>query len=175
MKYPRLASSLLVCVYVCAAAACTRSDSLEDLVGDDDFERAGPAGDDAALGRVRAAVRAMANPDRNLDYVAAEMEGVIKARTKSQALIYYDGYRVTFMTPADQVTQVTFDLIEAKPSMRQMTEAFGEPSPVAKGMLYEQSSASTGARVQLLAEPVAMPVEEDGLVRRIIVRRARGR
>ena len=36
----------------------------------------------------------MANPDRNIDYVAAEMEGVIKARTKSQALIHYDGYRV---------------------------------------------------------------------------------
>jgi hypothetical protein len=152
-------------------AACTRGDSLEDIAAQE-FER---RGNDAALGRVRAAVRAMANPDRNLDYVAAEMEGVIKARTKSQALIYYDGYRVTFVTPGDQVTQVTFDLIEAKPSMRQMTEAFGTPSPIAKGMLYEQSSASTGARVQLLAEPVAMPAEEDGLVRRIIVRRARGR
>ena len=170
LKYPRLASSLLV--IVCAVAACTRGDSLEDIVGQDS-ERTG--GNDAALGRVRAAVRAMANPDRNLDYVAAEMEGVVKARTKSQALMYYEGYRVTFVTPGDQVTQVTFDLIEAKPSMRQMTEAFGTPSEVAKGMLYEQSSASTGARVQILAEPVAMPAEEDGLVRRIIVRRARGR
>jgi hypothetical protein len=117
----------------------------------------------------------MANPDRNLDYVAAEMEGVVKARTKSQALMYYEGYRVTFVTPADQVTQVTFELIEAKPSVRQMTKAFGTPSEVVKGLLYEQSFASTGARIQILAEPVAMPAKEDGLVRRIIVRRARGR
>jgi len=171
-KYPRLASSLFV--IVCAVAACTRGDSLEDIA-EQESERAGPSGNDAALGRVRAAVRAMANPDRNIDYVAAEMEGAIKARTKSQALIFYDGYRVTFVTAGDQVTQVTFDLVEAKPSMGQMTHAFGPPSEVAKGMLYEHSSSSTGARIHILAEPVTMPVEENSLVRRIIVRRARGR
>ena len=172
LKYPRLASSLFV--IVCAMAACTRGDSLEDIA-EQQAERSGPSGNDAALDRVRAAVRAMANPDRNIDYVAAEMEGVIKARTKSQALIYYEGYRVTFVTPGDQVTQVNFDLIEAKPSMRQMTAAFGPPSEVAKGMLYEQSSRSTGARIHILAEPVSMPAEENSLVRRIVVRRARGR
>ena len=169
MNYPRLASSLLV--IACAMAACTLGDSLEDIAARDS-ER---AGNDAALDRVRAAVRAMANPDRNLDYVAAEMEGVVKARTKSQALMYYEGYRVTFVTPADQVTQVTFELIEAKPSVRQMTKAFGTPIEVVKGLLYEQSFASTGARIQILAEPVAMPAKADDLVRRIIVRRARGR
>ncbi len=172
MNYPRLASSLLV--VVCATAACTRGDSLEDIA-EQQAERSGPGGNDAALDRVRAAVRAMANPNRDFNYVAAEMEGVIKARTKSQALIYYDGYRVTFVTPGDQVTQVNFDLVEAKPSLRQMTDAFGPPSEVAKGMLYEESSRSTGARVHILAEPVSMPAEENGLVRRIIVRRARGR
>ncbi len=172
MNYRRLASSLLV--VVCATAACTRGDSLEDIA-EQQAERSGPGGNDAALDRVRAAVRAMANPNRDFNYVAAEMEGVIKARTKSQALIYYDGYRVTFVTPGDQVTQVNFDLVEAKPSLRQMTDAFGPPSEVAKGMLYEESSRSTGARVHILAEPVSMPAEENGLVRRIIVRRARGR
>jgi hypothetical protein len=155
-------------------AACSRGDSLEDIA-EQEFERSGPSGNDAALGRVRAAVRAMANPDRNIDYVAAEMEGAIKARTKSQALIYYDGYRVTFLTRRDQVTQVTFDLIEAKPSLRQMTDAFGRPSEVTKGMLYEQTISSTGARIHILAEPASMPAEDNGLVRRIIVRRARGR
>ena len=171
LKYPRLASSLLV--IVCAMAACTRADSLEEIA-EQQSERSGPGGNDAALDRVRAAVRAMAHPDRNLNYVAAEMEGVIKARTKSQALIHYEGYRVTFITPGDQVTQVTFDLIEAKPSMLQMIKAFGPPSEVAKGMLYEQSFRSTGARIHILAEPVSMPAEENSLVRRIIVRRARG-
>jgi hypothetical protein len=172
LKYPRLASSLLV--IVCAMAGCTRGDSLEDIA-EQESERSGPSGNDAALGRVRAAVRAMANPDRNIDYVAAEMEGAIKARTKSQALIYYDGYRVTFVTPGGQVTQVTFDLVEAKPSLRQMADAFGPPTEVSKGMLYEHSSSSTGARIHILAEPVSKPAEETGLVRRIIVRRARGR
>lgn len=172
MNHPRLASSLLV--VVCATAACTRGDSLEDIA-QQQAERSGPGGNDAALDRVRAAVRAMANADRNIDYVAAEMEGVIKARTKSQALIYYNGYRVTYITPGDQVTQVNFDLVEAKPSLRQMTDAFGPPSEVTKGMLYEESSRSTGARVHILAEPVSMPAEDNGLVRRIIVRRARGR
>ena len=172
LKYPRLASSLLV--IVCATAACTRSDSLEDIA-EQQSERSGPDGSDAALDRVRAAVRAMANPDRNIDYVAAEMEGVIKARTKSQALIHYDGYRVTYITPGDQVTQVTFDLVEAKPSMQQMTDAFGPPTEIAKGMLYEHSSRSTGARIHILAELVSMPAEKTGLVRRIVVRRARGR
>ena len=172
LKYPRLASSLLV--IVCVTAACTGGDSLQDIA-EQQSERSGPGASDAALDRVRAAVRAMANPNRDFNYVAAEMEGVIKARTKSQALIYYDGYRVTFVTPGDQVTQVNFDLVEAKPSLRQMTDAFGPPSEVAKGMLYEESSRSTGARVHILAEPVSMPAEENGLVRRIIVRRARGR
>lgn len=172
LKYPHLASSLLV--IVCAMVACTRADSLEEIA-EQQSERSGTGGSDAALDRVRAAVRAMANPDRNLDYVAAEMEGVIKARTKSQALIHYEGYRVTFITPGDQVTQVTFELIEAKPSILQMTKAFGPPSEVAKGMLYEQSSRSTGARIHILAEPGSMPAEENSLVRRIIVRRARGR
>mgnify|MGYP001817481271 CR=1 FL=1 len=172
LNYLRLASSLLV--IACAIAACTRGDSLQDMA-EQEFERSAPSGNDAALGRVRAAARSMANPDRNIDYVAAEMEGVIKARTKSQALIHYDGYRVTFITPRDQVTQVTFDLVEARPSLRQMTDAFGRPSEVAKGMLYEQSFSSTGARIHILAEPATMPAEESGLVRRIIVRRARGR
>jgi hypothetical protein len=172
LKYPRLASSLLV--LVCVMAACTRGDSLQDIT-EQQSERSGSGGNDAALDRVRAAVRAMAHPDRNLDYVAAEMEGVIKARTKSQALIHYDGYRVTFITPGDQVTQVTFDLIEAKPSLRQMTKAFGPSSEIAKGMLYQQSSGSNGAKIDILAEPVSMPAEENSLVRRIVVRRGRGR
>ena len=171
LKYPRLASSLFI---VCAMAACTRADSLEEIA-ERQSERSGPGGNDAALSKVHDAVRAMAQPDRNLNYVAAEMEGVVKERTSSQAAIDYEGYRVTFVTPGDQVTQANFDLVEARPSMRQMTEAFGPPSEVAKGMLYEQSSASTGVTMQILAEPVAMPAEESSLVRRIIVRRARNR
>jgi hypothetical protein len=42
-------------------------------------------------------------------------------------------------------------------------------------MLYQQSSGSNGAKIDILAEPVSMPAEENSLVRRIVVRRGRGR
>ena len=114
-----------------------------------------------ALDHVRAGARALAQPGASVDYVAAEMEGVIMARTKSQALMHYDGYRVTLTTPGDRVTQITFDLIEAKPTIRQMSDAFGEPEEVRKGLLYQHESAVTGATILILAEPVSMPAERE--------------
>lgn len=172
LNYPRLASLFLV--ILCASAACTRGDSAEDIVTEE-ADRSGAEGDSAAISTIRAAVRAMLHQEPTVDYVAAEMEGVIKARTKSQALIHYDGYRALFVTPRDRVTQVTFELIEAKPSVQQLTDAFGTPREVDKGMLYEPSSGSTGRRIQILAEPVSMPADERSLVRRIVIRGARGR
>jgi len=110
-----------------------------------------------------------------VDYVAAEMEGVIKARTKSQALMHYDGYRVTLTTPGDRVTTITFNLIEAKPTLKQLTDVFGEPQEVRKGMLYEHESVTTGSTIVILAEPVSMPADEGSLVRRIVIEGARTR
>jgi hypothetical protein len=110
-----------------------------------------------------------------VDYVAAEMEGVIMARTKSQALMHYDGYRVTLTTPGDRVTQIKFDLIEAKPTISQLTELFGTPREVRKGMLYEYESVVTGSRIAILAIPVSMPADEGSLVRQIIIEGARTR
>lgn len=172
MKYPPLALLFLSILF--SSTACTRGDSLEDIA-ESEPESSGTAGDDAAISKVRAAVRAMSQRDATVESVAAEMEGVIKARTKSQALIHYDGYRAAFVTPGGRVSQVTFSLIEAKPSVQQMTDAFGTPSEVPRGMLYEQSFASTGAKIDILAEPVSMPADESSLVRRIIVRGSRRR
>jgi hypothetical protein len=117
----------------------------------------------------------LAQPQATVDYVAAEMEGVIMARTKSQALMHYDGYRVTLTTPGERVTRITFQLVEAKPTIEQLTGLFGEPREVRKGMLYEHVSVATGSTIVILAEPVSMPADEGSLVRRIIIEGARTR
>lgn len=165
-NYSRL--TLLLLSFVCATAACSRSQSLEDIARDQPAETR-PKGNDAAIGRVRAAVHAMTQPQPTVDQVAAAMEGVIMARTKSQALMHYDGYRATLTTPGDRVTQVTFQFVEAKPSVKQLNELFGTSREVRQGLIYEHQSAVTSARLMILAEPVSMPADENSLVRRIVI------
>jgi hypothetical protein len=165
LKHPGLAYLLLSILW--ASSACSRSEAPDDEHGVSAF--ATTKGDDAAISGVRAAAHALAQPEPTVDFIASEMEGVIMARTKSQALMHFDGYRVTLTTPADQVTRITFELVEARPSVRQLTEAFGTPRQVRKGMLYEHESAATGSTLLILAEPVSMPPGEDTLVRRIVV------
>ena len=149
-------------------AACSRSGSggLDDQEGSAEQTA---RGNDACIERVHEAARALAEPGPTVDYVAAQMKGAVKAQTKAQALIFYDGYRATLTTPADQVTQITFDLVEAKPTVRQLTAAFGTPEQVPKGMLYRYEAHATGAHILLLAEPVSLPAEEGSLVKRIVI------
>jgi hypothetical protein len=128
-----------------------------------------PTGNRAVVSRVQAAARALAEPDPTVNYVAAQLEGVIKARTNSQALLHYDGYRVTFTTPGDRVTKITFDLTDAKPTIRQLTDVFGKPEELGRGMLYRYSTEATGATIRILAEPVSKPASETSLVRRILL------
>jgi len=154
--------------------ACSRDEAREQGA-DDESAGANAEGDDSALRHVRAGTRALTQPGGAVDYIAAEMEGVIMARTKSQALMHYDGYRVTLTTPGDRVTQIKFDLIEAKPTIKQLTELFGTPREVRKGMLYEYESVVTGSRIAILAVPVSMPADEGSLVRQIIIEGARTR
>ena len=153
-------------------AACSRSGSggLDDQEGSAEQTA---RGNDACIERVHEAARALAEPGPSVDYVAAQMKGVVKAQTKTQALIFYDGFRATLTTPADQVTQITFDLIEAKPTVRQLTAAFGTPQQVPKGMLYRYEAHATGAHIVLLAEPVSLPADEGSLVKRIVIEGAR--
>ena len=169
LKYP---IAVLLASSVCALLACSRGEAPEQGAWN---ESAGARGDDAAMDHVRAGVRALSQPDASVEYVAAEMEGVIMARTKSQALMHYDGYRVQLTTPGNQVTRITFQLIEAKPTIEQLTAVFGEPREVGKGVLYEHASAVTGANIVILAEPVSMPADERSLVRRIVIEGARAR
>jgi len=157
-----------------ASAACSRSEAPEHAA-EGDSAQASAQGDDAALDHVRTGARALTQPEPSVEYVAAEMEGVIMARTKSQALMHYDGYRVTLTTPANRVTRITFELIEAKPTIEQLTDVFGEPREVRKGMLYEHDSPASGSTIHILAEPVSMPANEGSLVRRIIIEGARKR
>jgi hypothetical protein len=82
---------------------------------------------------------------------------------------------VTLTTPGDRVTQIKFDLVEAKPSIKQLTELFGEPEEERRGMIYNYESVVTGAAIVILAVPVSMPATEASLVRRIIVEGAHTR
>ncbi len=150
---------------------CSKSDDARGT--DDDSLAVARAGDDAAVPTIMAAVRALTQPDPTVDYVASEMKGVIKARTDTQALIHYDGYRATLTTPRKLVTRVVFDLVTARPTMAQLTEELGTPESVRRGMLYSHSSASTGAAIRVLAEPVEKPATEASLVRRVVIEGAR--
>jgi hypothetical protein len=157
---------LFVLVFALAAtvAGCSR--------GGDSSNEAGavvPSGSKEAAQRVQSAARALSTRDPSVDYVAAEMEGVIKGRTASQALIHYDGYRVTFTTPKDRVTRIQFDFIEAKPTMRQLADSFGPHEEVGDGWLFRHSSRVTGANIRIFAEPQKSPATETSLVRRVLV------
>ncbi|MGB8330359.1 MAG: hypothetical protein WCE62_09550 [Polyangiales bacterium] len=164
---------LLLACGLFAAAACSRSDAPEQTLEDEPSAASAPKADDALILRVRAAAHALSQPEPSVDYVAAEMEGVIMARTRNQALIHYDGYRATLTTPTDRVTRIVFLFTEAKPRIGQLTGEFGAPKPTGRGMLYELRSATTGAVLEILAEPVALPFNDDSLVRRIIIEGAR--
>jgi hypothetical protein len=126
-------------------------------------------GNDASLAKVQAAARALADPDPSVDAVAARMEGVIKARTNSQAVMHYDGYHVTLTTPGDRVTRIVFDLTTARPTMDQLTDIYGTPETIGRGMLYHYTAGATGATIGILAEPVDKPATETSLVRRILI------
>lgn len=172
LKYP---IAWLLAASLCALAACSRSGTPEHAA-EGASAGASARGDDTAIDDVRAGVRALTQPEPSVEYVAAELEGVIMARTKSQALMHYDGYRVTLTTPpGNRVTRITFELIEAKPAIEQMTSMFGEPREVRKGMLYQHESVATGSTIVILAEPVSMPANDASLVRRIVIEGARTR
>jgi hypothetical protein len=169
LKHPL---ALLLVSSLFLSAACSRGDTPEHAT-EGESGAANAQGDDAALDHVLRGARALTQYEASVDHVAAEMEGVIMARTKSQALMHYDGYRATLTTPGKRVTRITFDLIEAKPTIAQLTDVFGTPREVRKGLLYEHVSAATGSTILILAEPVSMPAGEGSLVRRIIVEGAR--
>lgn len=169
-KHPRLFFFLIWTL--CASAGCSRGDAPVPFI-EDQAPSADAKGSDAAVPTVVAAAHALAHPEPTTDYVAAQMKGAIMARTRNQAVIHYDGYRSTLTAPTDRVTRITFVLTEAKPTMRQLSEALGAPTAVSKGMLYEYRSAVTGARIEILAEPVSLPGNEDSLVRRVTIQGAR--
>ena len=159
----------LITVLALGAAIVGCSRGGDGASGTESEARVTPAGSEEAVERVQTAARALAEPNPSVDYVAAQMKGVIKGRTSSQALIHYDGYRATFTTPGDRVTRIQFDFVEAKPTMSQLTAAFGTPEEVARGLLYRHEVGATGGTIRVLAEPVSKPATETSMVRRILV------
>lgn len=158
--------TLALMLILAALAGCSRDERSTDQASG-----GGRAisGNDAVAEKVGAAVRALAQPRPSVDFVAAELAGVITARTASQTLMHYDGYRAIMTTPADSVTRITFELAQAKPTMSQLTKLFGAPKEIARGYLYEHHVEATGATIRILAEPVSKPATDASLARRIII------
>lgn len=173
MNYPRLFS--LILFVTCVSTACTRDDSSMVLIESGESGQTQSEGSSAALDTINNAVRALSKPGAKVDYVAAEMKGVIKVRKKTQALMHYDGYRATLVTPGYQVSRIMFDFVEAKPTVRQLNEMFGTPESVRRGMLYEHTSNTSSVKLAILAEAAAMPANENSLVRRIVIEPVRTR
>ena len=172
-NYPRLVS--LIVLIASSSGACTQRDSTEQLVESGESSGSSSDGSNAALDTVSAAIRAFAQPGAKVDYVAAQMKGVIKVRKKSLALIHYEGYRASLATVGDRVTRIDFDFVEAKPSVRQLNEMFGAPREVRRGMLYSHKSSVNEAKLSILAETKDKPAEEGTLVRRLVIEGARAR
>lgn len=168
-KQPSFALSWVLILFVMVASSCSKTS--EEAVG----EGSAPQGDDSAVSTIRAAARALARPDPTLDYVAAQMEGLIKTKTKTQAFIEYDGYRATLTTPAGRVTRISFELTEAKPSVEQLKDEFGDFQEHPRGALFRFESAATEGKIDILAEPVSPPADLASLVDRVSLQGALAR
>ncbi len=131
-------------------------------------------GSEAALESAQRAVRVFGKERLSIDLVAAELEGVIMARTTAQALMHYDGYRIILTTPGEVVTRIVFQFDdEAKPNVLQLTDLFGKPEEMQKGLLYTHENMTTGQRINILATPETMPAEDVTLVKRLLIEGAR--
>lgn len=166
-----LKRSTLVFLITLSALACSKEPTAEQR------EAAATAakGSDAALPTIERAIRIWRQERPTVDLVAADLGGTIMARTTTQALMHYDGYRVILTTPGEVVTRITFQFDDAKPSIGQLTELLGKPEEVRKGMLYVDENITTGQKINVLAEPVTMPAEDATLVRGVIIEGARTR
>jgi hypothetical protein len=167
-----LKRNAVILLIALGAVACSKTPSAEKQQG----RAAGTPteGSEAALKSVGRAVRVWSKERPTVDLVAAELEGVIMARTTAQALMHYDGYRIILMTPGEVVTRIVFQFDdEAKPSILQLTGLFGEPEGSPKGMLYSHQNVTTGQKINILAQPETMPVEDVTLVKGLIIEGAR--
>ena len=66
-----------------------------------------------------------------------------------------------------------FDLVERKPTVKQLSAVFGEPEEVPRGVLYEYYSEATNARIAILADTMSTPATEATPIRKVIVEGAR--
>lgn len=168
LKRSALAFLIALCV-----VACSKNEPAEQQ------QQAAPGtpteGSEAVLRSVQRAVRVWSKERPTVDLVAAELKGVIMARTTAQAVMHYSGYRIILTTPGEVVTRIVYQFDdEAKPSILQLTDLFGEPEEIPKkGMLYTHQNVTTGQTINILAKPVTMPVEDVTLVKGLIIEGAR--
>jgi len=166
-------NALVLLIALCAVA-CSKKEAAEQRPGAD--ADAPSESSEAALNSVRRAMRVWSKERPTVEVVAAELEGVIMARTTAQVLMHYPGYRIILTTPGEVVTRIVFQFDDdAKPSIIQLTGLFGEPKAIQKGMLYTQQNVTTGQTINILAQPVTMPAEDVTLVKGLIIEGARTR
>lgn len=133
-------------------------------------------GSEALLKSVQRAVRVLGKQRPTIDLVAAELEGVIMAKTTAQSLMHYKGYRIILTTPGEVVTRIVFQLDDdVRPNVLQLTDLFGKPKEMQKGLLYTRENMTTGQKINILATPVTMPAEDVTLVKRLLIEGARTR
>ena len=143
--------------------ACSKDDAASDV-------RAGAVarGSDVAIEAIEEAVRVWTQPSLPIDLVAARLEGVVMAKNPSHAIMHYDGYRILLTTSGNIVTRIEFQFDDTKPSILQLTELFGTPKEVKKGMLYTKVLQER-IEVRILARTVSMPPTEATLVKSLLI------
>lgn len=145
-------------------SACSK-DAADNEVG-----RSGAVakGSDAAIPTIEEAVRVWTQEELPIDLVAAKLQGVVMAETPAQAIMHYEGFRVLLTLSGRLVNRIEFQFDDTKPSVYQLTELFGKPKEVKKGLIYTKVLQQR-VQVLMLAKPVSMPAEEATLVKQLLI------
>ncbi|MGB5812428.1 MAG: hypothetical protein WBG86_17955 [Polyangiales bacterium] len=169
-------TTALTLMIVLALVGCSKNDAESSEPQSGDGSGSVVKGSDAAMPTVWEAVRVWTRQPPTIDRVAAELEGVIMARTSSQAIMHYDGYRVILTTPGDMVTRIVFQFDPGtRPTIYQFTETYGMAKEMPRGMLYTYEAPTTGQKINILARTEAMPAQESTEVLGLVIEGARVR
>ncbi|MEM7436993.1 MAG: hypothetical protein AAF436_17695 [Myxococcota bacterium] len=167
--------ALLCAVMAVGTTACSKGESPAESSATGEGSGAPVQGSNAAIPTIKQAVRVWMHDQPTVDHVAAELGGKIMARTPSQAVMHFDGYRAILTTAGDIVVRIAFHFDKAKPTLFQLTELYGKPEEVSKGALLETEVPVTGRRVRMLARTVDVPPTESTLVKGLLLDAPRAR
>ncbi|MEM7136579.1 MAG: hypothetical protein AAF500_08380 [Myxococcota bacterium] len=171
---------IVLCALLCGfmavgTTACSKGESSSESGAIGEGSGGPVQGSDAAIPTIKQAVRVWMHDQPTVDLVGAELGGKITARTPSEAVMHFDGYRAILTTAGDIVVRIAFHFDTAKPTLFQLTELYGQPEEVSKGALLETEVPVTGRRVRMLARTVDLPPTESTLVEGLLLDAPRAR